>query len=192
MTPSLGEPLTSHFFQDALEWGRRQGARNIQWVGGEPSIHLNSILTLMRNTPNLPPVIWKSNLYLNSHAIDQLWEFVNVFVADFKFGNKYCATTLCGADNYFEWVTAALLAIYRRKPEALVVRHLLMPGHFNCCFLPVLDWFTQKIPQAVFSLRDGYIPAWQAKNDPVLGVRIDPNDVRRAEKIVYERCLHVT
>ena len=42
-----GRPLTAPFFQDAIAWGRQQGATNVQWVGGEPTIHLAAILAAM-------------------------------------------------------------------------------------------------------------------------------------------------
>ena len=38
--PSRGVELTPRFFEAAVAWGRRRGARNVQWVGGEPTVHL--------------------------------------------------------------------------------------------------------------------------------------------------------
>jgi uncharacterized Fe-S radical SAM superfamily protein PflX len=45
--PSRGSLLTPEFFAETVAWGRRQGARNVQWVGGEPTIHLPEILRAM-------------------------------------------------------------------------------------------------------------------------------------------------
>ena len=42
--PQLGTELTADFFHRAVRWGRQQGAVNVQWVGGEPTIHLPAIL----------------------------------------------------------------------------------------------------------------------------------------------------
>jgi putative pyruvate formate lyase activating enzyme len=181
--------LTKQFFADAVAWGRSQGAKNIQWVGGEPGIHLEAICGLMEQTPDLPPVVWKSNFYFTPQAFESLWDYVDIFVADFKFGNSGCAENLCGAADYVETVKAALLTVYRRNPRSLIVRHLLLPGHFDCCFLPILDWFADNIPEAMFSLRDGYLPAWQAKNDPLLGVFPDPHEAARAQELIQKRCV---
>ena len=37
--PRRGRLLTASFFGKALAWGRGQGAANLQWVGGEPTVH---------------------------------------------------------------------------------------------------------------------------------------------------------
>jgi len=185
-TTTLGQPLTLPFFAEAVTWGRARGARNIQWVGGEPGIHLETICHLMSQTRDLPPVVWKSNFYFHPPAFERLWDYVDTFVADFKFGNAVCAESLCGAADYVETVTTALLTVYRRVPRSLIVRHLLLPGHFDCCFVPILDWFARNIPEAMFSLRDGYLPAWQAKDDPMLRLFPDPEQTSRAKKMVQE------
>jgi uncharacterized Fe-S radical SAM superfamily protein PflX len=72
------------------------------------------------------------------------------------------------------------------------VRHLLLPEHFDCCFLPILDWCAAHIPEAMFSFRDGYLPAWQAKNDPVLRSYPDPQKVLEAQELVRQRMIHWT
>ena len=188
-TPILGQPLTPSFFTEAVAWGRKQGSRTIQWVGGEPGIHLGTICELMEQTADLPPVVWKSNFYFTPQTFEFLWKYVDTFVADFKFGNKECAKSLCGVSDYIETVTTALLTVYRRGTHPLIVRHLLLPGHFDCCFLPILDWFAQNVPEALFSLRDGYLPAWHAKNDPLLHTLPDPKDAIKAKELIQQRGL---
>jgi len=187
--PTFGQPLTQSFFTEAVAWGRSQGAKNIQWVGGEPGIHVEAICKLMEQTADLPPVVWKSNFYFTPQTFELLWEYVDTFVADFKFGNPECARSLCGVSDYVETVTTALSTVYRRNPHSLIVRHLLLPGHFDCCFLPILDWFAHNIPEAMLSLRDGYLPAWQAKNDPLLRVLLDPMDAVKARELIRQRGL---
>ena len=191
ITSTLGQPLTQSFFAKAVAWGRSQGARNIQWVGGEPGIHITAIRKLMEQTPDLPPVVWKSNFYFTPQTFELLWTYVDTFVADFKFGNADCAKSLCGVSDYIETVTAALSTVYHRNPRSLIVRHLLLPGHFDCCFLPILDWFTDNIPEALFSLRDGYLPAWQANNDPRLHSLLDPKDAIKARTLIQQRGLRL-
>lgn len=191
ITPTLGQPLTQPFFAEAIAWGRTQGAKNIQWVGGEPGIHLDAICRLMQQTHDLPPVVWKSNFYFTPTVFETLWDYVETFVADFKFGNSRCAESLCGVTNYVETVTAALLTVYRRNPRSLIVRHLLLPQHFDCCFLPVLDWFGNNIPEAMFSLLTGYLPAWQAKEDMLLRALPDQKVASIARKLIKQRNLRL-
>ena len=36
----------------------------------------------------------------------------------------------------------------------LIVRHLLLPGHFDCCYRPVVRWMRENLPDVEFSVRD--------------------------------------
>ncbi|MCL2347178.1 MAG: radical SAM protein [Planctomycetaceae bacterium] len=188
---TVGVPLTPEFFRAAVDWGRERGAKNVQWVGGEPTVHLDAILDVMQSCDSLPPIVWKSNFYFTETTHKWLDPVVDCFVADLKFGNETCAAALCGVQNYVETATARLKQVYDERPGDLIVRHLLLPGHFDCCFVPLLDWFAQNMPGVKLSLRDGYLPAWQAKNDPVLGRLISPAVVDHARQLIAERGLHV-
>jgi putative pyruvate formate lyase activating enzyme len=158
--PSRGQPLHQELFDEAVIWGRRRGAKNIQWVGGEPTIHLPTILELMARCTELPPVVWKSDFFGTPEAFDLLTGAVDVFVADFKFGNDECARRLAGVDNYLSIIGRNLCLAAGRAD--LIVRHLLLPGHLECCFRPIIAWMKEHLPNAKFSVRDGYLPKWQA------------------------------
>ncbi|HEY8748351.1 MAG TPA: radical SAM protein, partial [Tepidisphaeraceae bacterium] len=141
--PSRGTELTAEWFAEAVSWGRGQGARNIQWVGGEPTIHLPRILKVMSECGELPPVVWKSDFHGTPEAMDLLAGAVDVYVADFKFGNDVCARQLAGVENYLAIVTRNLKAAAR--DARLIVRHLLLPGHFDCCYRPVARWMRDNL-----------------------------------------------
>ncbi len=158
--PLRGRILNQELFDAAVAWGRQRGAKNIQWVGGEPTIHLPAILELLAGSPTLPPVVWKSDFYGTPQAFAFLSDAVDVFVADFKFGNDGCAKRLAGIDNYVSIVERNLCLAADRAD--LIVRHLLLPGHLECCFRPIVTWMKAHLPDAKFSIRDGYLPKWQA------------------------------
>jgi putative pyruvate formate lyase activating enzyme len=44
----------------------------------------------------------------------------------------------------------------------LIVRHLLMPGHIECCWRPVAEWLADNLPGVKVNLRSGFWPAWHA------------------------------
>jgi putative pyruvate formate lyase activating enzyme len=168
---SHGRDLTGDLFNAAVEWGRARGARNIQWVGGEPTIHIPGILRVMAQCPRLPPVVWKSDFHGTPEAFELLDGVVDVYVADFKFGNDACARRLAGIGNYVAIVTRNL-GIAQRQGR-LIVRHLLLPGHFDCCYRPVAQWLAQNLPQAPLSLRDSYLPSWRANRFDELARPLD-------------------
>ena len=178
--PSRGTELNSEFFNRAVEWGRRQGARNIQWVGGEPTIHLPAILDVMSQCEDLPPVIWKSAFHGTPEAFELLEGVVDVYVADFKFGNDRCAARLAGIDNYCRIITRNLKIAARQA--RLIVRHLLLPGHAECCYEPIARWLSEHLPEVEFSLRDGYLPSWRSDRFEELSGPLDP----RAGEAAYD------
>ena len=158
--PSRGVPLTTEFFNRTVLWGCGQGARNIQWVGGEPTIHLPTILEVMSRCPNLPPVVWKSDFHGTPEVFELLDGVVDTYVADFKFGNDLCAKRIAAVDDYLRIVTRNLKIA--AKQTRLIVRHLLLPGHAECCYRPIVQWMRDELPEVAFSLRDGYLPSWRS------------------------------
>jgi putative pyruvate formate lyase activating enzyme len=158
--PRRGQPLTPEFFHPAVADGLRQGARTLQWVGGEPTIHLPAILDVMADCPQLPRIVWKTALHGTPDALELLDGVVDVYLADFKFGNDDCARRLAHVERYTEILTRNLHQVSRQGD--LIVRHLLLPGHLDCCFRPIVDWMRDNLPTARFSVRDGYLPHWQA------------------------------
>ena len=98
--PRRGRPLTAEFLAEAVEQGREEGARTLQWVGGEPTIHLPAILEAMAGCADLPPVVWKSDFHGTREAFALLDGVVDVYLADFKFGDDACARRIAGVENY--------------------------------------------------------------------------------------------
>ncbi len=166
--PQIGVPLTADFLQEAVDWGNLRGTRTLQWVGGEPTIHLPAILQAMADCTRLPPIVWKSDFHGSTEAFELLEGAVNIYVADFKFGNDECAKEIAGIDHYVPIVTRNL-QLAKSHPADLIVRHLLLPGHWGCCFLPIVRWMQNHLPETKFSIRDGYLPRWQAHRDSRLG-----------------------
>jgi len=187
--PRRGRELTPAFFAEAVAWGREQGARNVQWVGGEPTIHLPRILEAMSGCGELPPVIWKSDFYGTPDAFSLLAGVVDVYVADFKFGNDACAVRIAGVRNYVDTVTRNLSLVAERQD--LIVRHLLLPGHFDCCYRPVVAWLRRHLRQAKFSIRDGYLPRWRAKHFADLAVPLPATAGEQAADLAADQGLHV-
>ena len=187
--PSRGEELTSELFNEAVEWGRRQGARNIQWVGGEPTIHLPAILSVMARCTRLPPVVWKSDFHFTPEALQLLDGVADVYVADFKFGNDSCAVRLAGVSDYVRIITRNLTLAARQG--RLIVRHLIMPGHLECCCRPVVEWMAHNLPRVEFSLREGYLPSWRSQRYIELGRPVNRAEVMAAREMASTAGLKV-
>jgi putative pyruvate formate lyase activating enzyme len=158
--PQRGQPLTSQLLTEVVAAGCQRGARNIQWVGGEPTIHLPAIVEAMADCGCLLPVVWKSNFFGTIEGFALLDGLVDVYVADLKFGNDTCARQIAGVDGYMQVVTRNLLLAAQRAH--LIVRHLLLPGHLECCYRPIVDWMCRHLPAAPLHIMTGYLPRWRA------------------------------
>lgn len=187
--PRRGQVLTPDFLNAALAWGRTQGARNLQWVGGEPTIHLPAILDVLDECPDIPPIVWKSDFYATPEVFEILDGFVSVYVADFKFGNDQCAQRIARVPDYVRIVTRNL--VRARQSQDLIVRHLLLPGHESCCYLPIVEWIAETMPEVKFSLRDGYQPRWLAGSHAELAVPLPSEAGQRARDLALQKGLNV-
>lgn len=184
-----GQHLTAHFLSEALKWGNQYNTRNIQWVGGEPTIHIPAILSAMADCSQMPPIVWKSNFHATPEAMHLLDGVVDIYVADFKFGNSTCARRIAGVNNYFQIITRNLLIAAGQAD--LIIRHLLLPGHLACCFSPIVEWIKNNMPDVKFSIRDGYMPCWKANSHSELTSPLHPMMGKQAQLMALEAGLNV-
>lgn len=68
-------------------------------------------------------------------------------------------------------------------PPQLIVRHLLMPGHIDCCWRPVAEWLAAELPGVKVNLRSGFWPAWHAARHEELRGTVSGDENRQALEI---------
>ena len=136
------------------------GARTIMVLGGEPTIHLPAALELVSLLPEGAKLVWKTNAHGSAQARELLDGMFDVWVADFKFGNDACARRLAKVPDYVRVVEENLR--WANEHSELIVRHLLMPGHLECCWRPVADWLAANLPGVKVNLRSSFWPAWNS------------------------------
>ncbi len=130
-------------------------------LGGEPTIHLPAVLEFVSHLPDTATLVWKTNAHGSAQARALLDGMFDTWLADFKFGNDACASRLAKTPDYVRIVQENLL--WANDHSELIVRHLLMPGHVECCWRPVAEWLAENFPGVKVSLRDGFWPAWRAR-----------------------------
>lgn len=142
----------------------RAGSRNVNFLGGEPTVNLLGILKILQHTDPAVPVIWNSNMYASEPAMSIITAFTDLYLADFKFGNDACAARLAGTPDYTRPVTRNLIAA--AEAGQIIVRHLPLAGHEECCSIPVIDWVAEHLPGAKVNLMESFLPA---RNNGVSG-----------------------
>ncbi|MGQ0627424.1 MAG: radical SAM protein [Phycisphaerales bacterium] len=185
--PSRGLPVASSALAEELIGVVARGARTINLLGGEPSIHLHTILEITVSAAERGvrlPLVLNSNFYMTPHALDLLEGVVEIYLADLKFGNDDCAMSVAGVPGYTGVVRENLKRAEGRG--GLLVRHLLMPGHVECCLRPTAEWVAANLPGARFSLMTGYVPAYRAARGGAgeLGRVADDEELERGAALV--------
>ncbi len=159
------------------------GARTINLLGGEPTLHLQTLLEIACEADTPLPLVVNSNMYMTPRVLELLDGVVELYLADFKFGNDACAARLAGIDNYLAVVQRNLRLAAAQTD--IIIRHLLMPGHLDCCLRPVAAWVAATLPDVRFSLMTGYVPCYRSSRDGgTLSRCLLADERRKAERLV--------
>ncbi|MEM0340861.1 MAG: radical SAM protein [Acidilobaceae archaeon] len=142
------------------------GARNINHVGGDPIPHIPFILESFKYLDVNKPQLWNSNMYLSEEGMKLIADIIDIWLPDFKYGNNACALRLSKCKNYVEVVIKNLSIAYNESDGNMIVRHLVLPNHIECCTRRVLEWMSKNIPKAVLNLMDQYHPDYLLLADP--------------------------
>jgi putative pyruvate formate lyase activating enzyme len=162
--PFAADEMNLEEMAERIACRQREGARTLNLLGGEPAVNLYGILELLSRVDSKVRVVWNSNMYYNDVVDELMTGLAEVYLADLKCGNSNCAETLLGARDY---VTVAKRNILKSCKHAdVIVRHVLIPGHSECCLKAILKWLAEEIPEVKLSLRGNYIPPAEAVTAP--------------------------
>ena len=166
--------------------------RNINWVGGEPTPNLPFILDVLMRAREPTPQIWNSNMYMTEEAMALLDGVVDVYLADFKWGPGDCSRRYSRVHNYWEIVKRN--HAFANGHAEIVLRHLIMPGHTDCCSRPILEWVAGNLDtsRVVVNVMDQYRPEYKASEIPALDRRITESEFLETYKLARALGLEVT
>jgi putative pyruvate formate lyase activating enzyme len=162
--PDAGAPVSPGNLSLIIRSLRGEGAANINFVGGEPTPNLHIILEALNLTSVNVPILWNSNMYLTREAMQILADVVDIWLPDFKWGNDRCALKYSRIVRYFE-VVSRNHAIAHENGD-MIVRHLVMPGHVECCTKPILGWVAENCPRALVNVMSQYRPEHFVLREP--------------------------
>ncbi len=170
--------------------------KTVSFIGGEPSVHLLTIFELIDKLKPKLPLVFYTNMYFQPQVSRIINEFFEYVIADIHFGNNECADTIAKGTEFFETVTRNVIQLKNR----IILRHLLLPGHLDCCYKKIVDWIVSEIPDKNLYLLTNYFPyvntqmdtakksihelAQKRKNDG-LSRRVNVNEV--AEAVDYAK-----
>jgi putative pyruvate formate lyase activating enzyme len=190
LDPGRGMPVLPEEFGRLIGRRRREGALNVNLIGGEPTVHLPSILRSLGFIDSPTAVVWNSNFLMSQHTVRLLNGIVDLYVGDFRFGNDACAQAVAGTDGYFE--AAARNFRLAAGTGDVIVRHLVLPGHVDCCLRPIAEWMAENLPETPFNLMFQYMPFYEALNDPMLCRSLTPQEECDARRLVLSLGLNIS
>ena len=139
---------------------KKEGAKNVNWVGGDPTSNLFYILKVLKECKENISQIWNSNMYCTEETMKLLNGVIDLYLTDFKYGNNSCTKRLSKVENY--------TAIVKRNHKIasnqgdVIIRHLVMPNHRKCCSEPILKWISKNLPNTAVNVMAQYRPEYDA------------------------------
>lgn len=168
---------------------KRKGIRNVNWVGGEPTPNIHYVLSVLEHMERNIPQVWNSNMYMSEDAMEILSGVVDIYLSDFKYGNDKCGLKSSRVKNYFEVVSRNHKIAYEQAD--LLIRHLIMPGHLECCTKKILKWIADNVPNAAVNLMAQYHPDYLAYRYPEINRRIRRSEYMAAYQYAKELGLNL-
>lgn len=186
--PDHIEAVSPEDLSTIQEWLRFNGARNINHVGGDPTPHLPAILKSLTYLEISVPQLWNSNMYLTEESMSILKDVIDIWLPDFKYGNDSCALKYSIVKNYVRVATRNIKVAHDHGD--MIVRHLVLPGHVECCTKEVIKWLAANAPNAALNLMDQYRPEYMVLRHPNLWKSINrhvsKDEMRKAFEIARE------
>jgi putative pyruvate formate lyase activating enzyme len=77
-----------------------------------------------------------------------------------KWRSNKCALKYSRVPNYWDVISRNHKSAHDQGGGEMIVRHLVMPGHVDCCTKPVLEWISKNIPRALVNIMGQYRPTY--------------------------------
>ncbi|MFX1506452.1 MAG: radical SAM protein [Promethearchaeota archaeon] len=139
----------------------REGARNINWVGGDPTSNLHVILHALQEFEVNICQLWNSNMYLSQEGMKLLLEVMDFWLPDLKYADNTFAKRMSKIPNYWEVITRNIKMAHDQGSGEIVIRHLVMPGRVEADSYPILEWCAKNVPNALVNIMGQYRPMHQ-------------------------------
>jgi putative pyruvate formate lyase activating enzyme len=101
------------------------------------------IIKNLHHQHRYPIIVYNSNGYDEPETLEQIADFVDVYLPDLKYADNKLAQQLSDVPDYFERASAAIRIMYQQKGyklktdkfglarNGLIIRHLVLPGRIE-------------------------------------------------------------
>ncbi len=183
--PMEGGPVKPEYVVGRIE-ARVGSSVNVNWVGGDPTSNLPFILEVLDQLRSNVAQVWNSNMYLTPSAMSLLDGVVDLYLTDFKYGNSKCARLLSKVDDY--WKIATRNHMEANRQCEMIIRHLVMPGHVECCTEPIMRFIAEQLDTSGLrvNVMGQYRPCYEAHEYEGMNRRPTTDEMERSMTLAKE------
>ncbi|UCE14881.1 MAG: radical SAM protein [Candidatus Heimdallarchaeota archaeon] len=168
-------------------------AKNINWVGGDPTPNIHTILGALTYFDLNVIQLWNSNMFVSSEGMDLLFDVMDFWLPDLKFHENKFAHEMTKAKNYWEIATRNIKLAYDNGFQEMIIRHLVMPGRVKSDTLPILDWCAANVEHAFVNIMGQWRPEHKIHGDPhfqSLDKRVTAKEMDQARRYADQLGIH--
>ncbi|UCD12984.1 MAG: 4Fe-4S cluster-binding domain-containing protein [Thermoplasmatales archaeon] len=181
--------VESDMLANAISRRKNDRARNVNWVGGDPTSNLKYILKVLKKCKENIPQVWNSNMYCSEETMKLLNGIIDVYLTDFKYGNDDCAKRLSKVDNYTKVIKRNHKTAYNQGE--MIIRHLVLPNHVKCCSEPILQWINKNTPEAAVNVMAQYRPEYHAYEYEDMARPLSTEEYLQAKNYAKKLNIHI-
>ncbi len=178
----FGKEISIETLADIFRQLEAAGAYNINLV--TPTHYANQIIESLKIYRPKIPVIWNTSGYEKPETIKRLKDYVDIYLADFKYFDSEISKELSLAEDYPKMCKNSILQMRKNQPKdifkkglmkkGLIVRHLVLPNCTNDS-KNILNWIEKNLgKQTYVSIMSQYVPMAKAKENQKINRKIKP------------------
>lgn len=183
-----GKEITDERLTEIFDSLISEGAHNLNLVTAtQYSERLSEIL---RDYHSPVPVVYNCGGYESLETLRRLEGLIDIYLPDLKFFDPERSLRYCGAADYFETASAAILEMRRQQPEdifedglmkkGLIIRHLVLPKNVNQS-RRIFEWIKENLGAKTYiSLMAQYTPCGKLESFPELQRKITRREYEKA------------
>ena len=183
-----GKEITDKRLTEIFDSLISEGAHNLNLVTAtQYSERLSEIL---RDYHSTVPVVYNCGGYESLETLRRLEGLIDIYLPDLKFFDPERSLRYCGAADYFETASAAILEMRRQQPEdvfedglmkkGLIIRHLVLPKNVNQS-RRIFEWIKENLGAKTYiSLMAQYTPCGKLESFPELQRKITRREYEKA------------
>lgn len=177
-----GKEISVKELADIFRFLEYEGANNIDLV--TPTHYSNVIIKALDvYRPNIP-IVYNTHGYENLECLEQIDDYVDVYLPDLKFFSPTVSERYTGKKDYFEKASAAI-DFMLKKPivfgddgllkSGTVVRHLVLPQNVPDS-KKILDWWAERKDKGYINVMSQYTPFGDIDKYPELKRKLTPRE----------------